>query len=355
MLSKDNILSSWAAYCKNNDIRYNSSSGGIFSLIAENVINSGGVVYGVAMDEDCYGCSFKRISTIGKLYDLRGSKYIQAKVGDTYKQVRDDLRNGTLVLFSGVGCQINGLNLFLNHHYDNLLCIDVICHGTPSPKIWNMYVRNIESQHGKVKFVSFRNKQNSWEDFGLKEEAGNDSLFYPKNDDTYMRFFLRNYDLRPSCYNCRAKTYKTSDITLADFWGINNVDSSMNDGHGTSFILVRTEKGKAILESIKCNLVLRSVSYEDGVRSNPSEYSSVTKPEQRNTLFTDAAILSYPELIKKYKVDQALKVPFKHRVKMKIKSVIKQFLKRGGYKEHKPELNYGMFFEFENGKSNSSK
>lgn len=332
MLSNGNVLSTWAAYSKNDNIRYNSSSGGIFSLIARNVIKSGGIVYGVAMDDDCYGCSFKRITTIEGLSYLRGSKYIQAKVGDTYKQVRIDLQSGTLVLFSGVGCQINGLNCFLNHHYDNLLCVDVICHGTPSPKIWNMYVKDIESQHGKVKSVSFRNKQNSWEDFGMKEEAGSDSLFNSKNDDTYMRFFLRNYDLRPSCYNCRVKTYKTSDITLADFWGINAVDPTMNDGHGTSLILVRTEKGKAILESIKNNLVLRTVSYEDGVKSNPSEYSSVAKPEQRNTLFTDAAVLSYPELVKKYKVDQAQKVPFKHRVKMKIKSVIKQVLNRGGTK-----------------------
>lgn len=345
MLNNGNILSAWASYNKNDNVRYNSSSGGIFSLIAENVINSGGVVYGVAMDEDCYGCSFKRVTTVEELSSLRGSKYLQAKVGDTYKQVRTDLQNGIIVLFSGVGCQINGLNCFLNKHYDNLLYIDVVCHGTPSPKIWNMYVKDIESHHGKVKSVSFRDKQNSWEDFGMKEKAGNDSLFYSKDDDTYMRFFLRNYDLRPSCYNCRAKTYKTSDITLADFWGINNVDPSMNDGHGTSLILVRTEKGKAILDKIENDLILKAVTYEDGVRNNPAEYSSVAKPEQRNTLFFDAEILSFPDLVKKYKVDKPPKVSLRHRMKMKVKSVAKRILK-GGYKEHKPELNYGMFFEF---------
>lgn len=354
MLSNGNV-STWAAYNKNDNIRYNSSSGGVFSLIAENVINSGGVVYGVAMDEDCYGCSFKRVTTIDGLSSLRGSKYLQAKVGDTFKQVREDLQNGLQVLFSGVGCQINGLNCYLNKQYDNLLCLDVICHGTPSPKIWNMYVKNIEKAHGKVKSVSFRDKQNSWKDFGMNENTDNGSLFFSKDDDTYMRFFLRNYDLRPSCYNCRAKIYKTTDITLADFWGINAVEPSMNDGHGTSLILVRTDKGKAILDRIKNDLILKPLSYEDGVKDNPAEYSSAEKPEQRNTLFSDAETLSYSDLVKKYKVDQASKMSLKHRVKMKVKFVAKQILKRGGYKEHRPELNYGMFFEFENGKSISSK
>lgn len=351
MSNNANVLSTWAAYNKNDEIRYNSSSGGIFSLIANQFIHDGGVVYGIAMDDDCYGCSYKRVTTIEGLAALRGSKYLQAKVGDTYKQVRSDLQSGMPVLFSGVGCQINGLHCFLNKHYDNLLCADVICHGTPSPKIWNMYVKDIEKKHGKVKAVSFRNKQNSWEDFGIKEEVNNNSLFYSKDDDTYMRFFLRNYDLRPSCYNCRAKTYKTSDITLADFWGINAVDPSMNDSHGTSLILVRTEKGKEMLDQIRDQLVLKPVSYEDGVRSNPSEYSSVAKPEQRDTLFEDATVLSYPELVKKYKIDQVLKTSFKHRVKMKVKFVAKRILKPGGGdEEHKPDLNYGMFFEFFNQK-----
>lgn len=342
-------LSVWAAYNTNDKTRYNSSSGGIFSLLAENVIRSGGVVYGIAMSSDCYSAEYVRVDDISGLNAIRGSKYLQAVIGDTYKKVKSDLSEGRMVLFSGVGCQINGLKMFLGREYDNLFCIDVICHGTPSQMIWRMYLKDIESRHGKVKKVSFRSKQNSWEDFGMLEDTDGKSLFISKDEDTYMRFFLRNYDLRPSCYNCHAKTDKRSDITLADFWGINNVDSSMNDGKGTSLVIVRTKKGRRVFDEIRPQLICKQVSYDDGVRDNPAEYTSVNRPAQRDKLFDDAKSLSYPDLVRKYKCDRDLPVSLKHRIKMKCISILRRISKIGGGQQNnnRPELNYGMLFRFE--------
>lgn len=347
-MNEMSVKETYAAYINNDDIRYQSSSGGIFTLLAENVINNGGVVYGVAMTDDMYDAGFRRIDKIADLAPLRGSKYFQAKVGDTYKQVKADLLNGITVLFTGTGCQVNGLKCYLQRDYSNLLTVDVLCHGTPSQKIWKMYVDDMEKKHGKVLSISFRNKQNSWADFGMKENYSEDgSIFISKDEDTFMRFFLRNYDLRPACYQCRAKWYKQSDITIADFWGISNVLPEMNDQKGTSLVLVRTDAGEKLFGNIQDKLTVKEVSYEDGVRSNPSEYSSVSRPEQRDTLFEDAAKMTYPELVRKYKVDRDIPVKFSTRVKNKIKRVAKRILKRGGSNtSNQPELNYGMYFIF---------
>ena len=240
----------YAGYNMNQDVRLSSSSGAIFSLLAENVLFQKGTVYGVKMSDDCYSAVFTRVTDIDGLIWLRGSKYLQAKVGNTYKQVKDDLLAGKLVLFSGTGCQVNGLKNFLGKEYDNLLCVDVICHGAPSPALWKEYAEYQEKKNGgKLKGINFRCKDDSWTDFGMKEvlaEIPQDEekqLYISKDKDSYMQMFLRDYCLRPSCYDCAAKKVKMADLTIADFWGINDVAPEMNDGNGTSLILIRTDKG----------------------------------------------------------------------------------------------------------------
>lgn len=225
-------MKTYAAIYNNNEIRENSSSGGIFSALSENF----DVVYGVAMSEDCYGAEMIRVE--GDISPLRGSKYFQAKVGDAFKQVKKDLEEGRKVLFSGTGCQINGLSMFLGKEYPNLFLLDIICHGTPSPKLWREYAKYQEKKHGKLESVNFRCKDDSWIDFGMKENQ----LYISKDTDSFMRMFLRNYCLRPACYECHAKRYKKSDMTIADFWGIENVAPEMNDGKGTSLIITVTAK-----------------------------------------------------------------------------------------------------------------
>lgn len=327
-------MKTYAAIYNNNEIRENSSSGGIFSALAEKF----DVVYGVAMTDDCYGAEMIRVE--GDISPLRGSKYFQAKVGDTFKQVKKDLEEGRKVLFSETGCQINGLTMFLGKEYPNLFLLDIICHGTPSPKLWREYAKYQEKKHGKLESVNFRCKDDSWVDFGMKENQ----LYISKDTDSFMRMFLRNYCLRPACYECHAKHYKKSDMTIADFWGIENVAPEMNDGRGTSLVITRTEKGQELFESIKNELKWKEVSYEEGVKGNPSEYSSVVRPQQRDTFFSDLEKLPFEEMEKKYAAD--IKVSFPRKVVRKIKRTIKKILRGGTQIKQRSNTDYGMLLTF---------
>ena len=327
----------YACFNKDKDVRLSSSSGAVFSSLAEYVLNKNGIVYGVTMSEDCYSAEFISVTDRSGLTKLRGSKYLQAKVGDTFKKVKVELQAGKLVLFTGTGCQVNGLKKFLGKDYENLICMDVICHGAPSPALWREYAQYQEKKSGgKLKGINFRCKDESWTDFGMKEVLDNipeDSVkkFYiSKDKDPYMLMFLRDYCLRPSCYECTAKMVKMSDLTIADFWGINDVAPDMNDGMGTSLVLIRTEKGKDIFEKISGSMRLKEVSYEDGVRGNPAEYKSCDRPAQRNTFFDDMQSMSFEELEQKYAAP--IKMSFMTKVKRKVKRAIKKVLRviRGG-------------------------
>lgn len=149
-------LKVYAGYNTDKDVRLSSSSGAVFSSLAEYVLEQQGVVYGVAMAEDCYSAEFISVTSKEQLTKLRGSKYLQAKVGNTYKSVKEDLMSGKLVLFSGTGCQVNGLKSYLGKEYENLICVDVICHGAPSPALWRKYAEHQEQKIGwKLKGITF--------------------------------------------------------------------------------------------------------------------------------------------------------------------------------------------------------
>lgn len=315
-------MKTYAAYCP-SEVRKQSSSGAVFSALAEEIIACHGAVYGVAMTEDCRGAKVCRVT--GDISPLRGSKYFQAEVGDAFRQVREDLEKGLEVLYSGTGCQVNGLKLFLKKDYPNLTTVDVVCHGVPSPKLWDTYV-NYQEQKRKEKLhtVSFRSKDRSWADFGMKENA----VFIPKGVDPFMQMFLRDECLRPSCYQCRAKEMKLSDLTIADFWGIEQAAPEMDDGLGTSLVITRTEKGQKAFENIREKLRWKEVSYEDGVRCNTVEYASVPRPALRDSFFEDLDRLPFPEMIKKYA--RVTKTPILVRVRRKLKRILKRLLGREG-------------------------
>lgn len=322
----------YACYSKDKDVRLSSSSGAVFSSLAEYVLNKNGIIYGVAMSEDCYSAEFIAVTDRSGLIKLRGSKYLQAKVGDTFKKVKVELQAGELVLFTGTGCQVNGLKKFLGKDYENLICMDVICHGAPSPALWREYAQYQEKKSGgKLKGINFRCKDESWTDFGMKEVLENISedsvkkFYISKDKDPYMQMFLRDYCLRPSCYECVAKKEKMSDLTVADFWGIKEVAPEMNDGLGTSLVLIRTQKGKEIFNYISCKMKLKEVTYEAGVKENPAEYKSCARPPQRDTFFDDMHTMSFEELEGKYAA--LIKYSLKTRAKRKVKKIIKNMLR----------------------------
>ena len=324
------VLNTYAAYSKNINIKMASSSGGIFSLLAEEIINRKGIVYGVSMSQDCKYAEFMRVDTHSDLAKLRGSKYLQARVGRTYRKVKLDLESELTVLFTGTGCQISGLKNFLGKEYSNLYCVDVICHGVPSPKLWKEYVEYNEKQQNKrLVSINFRCKDDSWIDFGIKrKDEGKKELYISKDKDPYMLMFLRDYCLRLSCYECLAKNDYKSDLTLADFWGIDKVAPELNGGKGTSLVILRTEKGKKLFKNIKNEIVFKEVSYEDGVRNNKAEYSSADRPEERNYFFDDLNVKSFEEMIIRYGTPTPMS--FKRKIKNKIIEMLLKTTERGG-------------------------
>ena len=320
-------MKTYAAYY-NNEIRKNSSSGGLFSVFATKF----DIISGVAMTKDCYGAEMIRCED--DISCLRGSKYIQAKIGNSFKQVKRDLEDGKRVLFTGTGCQVNGLKYFLGSEYKNLTCVDIVCHGTPSPALWKKYAVYQESAYGKLKSINFRCKDDSLYNYGINGQY----LYISKNDDPYMQMFLRNYCLRPSCYECYAKSLKLSDITIADFWGIENVAPEMADGKGTSLVIIRTMEGQRLFDEVSGMIKWKEVSYEDGVKNNPCEYKSSNRPIERDAFFRNMNKYSFEKLAKEYAV-----APFKQRLKCKIK---KFFLEKKN--ENKTGMaNYGLIFTFE--------
>lgn len=344
----------YACYNTDKEVRLRSSSGAVFSSLAEYVLKQQGVIYGVAMSPDYYSAEFISITSKEQLTKLRGSKYLQAKVGNTYKSIKENLVAGKIVLFSGTGCQVNGLKRFLGKEYENLICVDVICHGVPSPALWRKYATYQEKKNGgKLEGINFRCKDNSWIDFGMKEvcksipDGEMKKLYISKDKDAYMQMFLRDYCLRPSCYECTAKNVKMSDLTIADFWGINDVAPNMNDGMGTSLVLIRTERGKDVFEKINDSMKLKEVSYEEGVRRNPAEYKSCARPMQRNTFFNDMRSMCFEELEQKYAAP--IKASFLTKVKRKAKRTIKKVLRVMGAESISTAKNkdYSLCFVFD--------
>lgn len=320
-------MNTYACYIRDDRIRKKSSSGGIFYQLSSHILNLSGVVYGVTMSKDCYFAEFIRVETMEDLPLLMGSKYIQARIKDTYKKVKIDLENNKMVLFSGTGCQINGLKCFLQREYENLLCVDIVCHGVPSEKLWKNYVSYLEKKHGKLEAINFRYKENST----IKKNQ----MFVSKNEDPFMRMFLRDYCLRPSCYQCVIKDNKMSDITIADFWGIGDIVPEMNDGKGVSLVIARNTKGDSVFHSVEKDCVIKKVKYEDGIKRNPAEYQSAVRPSERNDFFKNLDELSTEEIINQYASD----IPIS--LLGKIKQVIKKL-----FMIKSNSLNYGVLYNF---------
>lgn len=272
-----------AAKHYDDNIRLASSSGGVFTFIAEQVIDEGGVVFGARFN-DQWEVIHDYVETKEKLSCFRGSKYVQSRIGDTYKQVLHFLQSGRKVLFTGTSCQIAGLKLFLRKEYDNLLTADIICHGVPSPKVWKKYLNEITSTDSlQVTNISFRNKQEGWKNFSLKVEMKGKRLYLRSfKSDLYFDFFLSNMILRPSCYSCPAKSGKScSDITLGDFWGIENVCPEFDDDKGCSVVLIYNPQIKYLIEG----MLVGNIVYNQAKQGNPSLEVSVNCPVNRNYFF----------------------------------------------------------------------
>lgn len=272
----------YAAYCKDKDIRVRSSSGGIFSVLAEKVLSDKGVIIGAGYGEGL-SVIHKTAENKDELVSLTGSKYVQSDSRGIYKKIGEYLREGRTVLFSGTPCQCSAVrNLY--GEKDGLLLCDFICHGTPTPVLWEKFIG--ERFEGAVN-ASFRDKKRGWQEFSMRVDTGKSTYSESQYKDPYLRMFLSNVCLRPSCYQCTNKGENyASDITLADFWGISKVFPEMNDDRGTSVVIVRGEKGRELFESVKDSVVSCPCRVESVAKINTAYGESAKKPAARDAFFT---------------------------------------------------------------------
>lgn len=318
-------LNVYAAINKDESIRLKSSSGGIFYLLAEKTICEGGVVFGARFDDD-WQVVIDYAETLENVKPFMGSKYVQARTATAYRDAETFLKQGRKVLFSGSPCQIAGLHHYLRKDYDNLTTVDFVCHGVPSPKVWQRYLDEVVTSGKRaINDVKFRNKGNGWKKFNFvlsyDQEGKAYSLCSWHQQNHYMRAFLSDMILRPSCHDCRAKQGRShSDITIADFWGIDKEIPDMDDDKGTGLIMVNTEKGLQALDWGK--VTTKESSIEVASKYNAG-LSSLTKPHPRRTQFFKALDAS-PSVIDL--IDKSLRPTLKRRVRMKL-SRIKQLIK----------------------------
>lgn len=337
-------LKVYAAKNKDEEIRRQSSSGGIFTLLAEQVLDDGGVVFGARFDENwevVHACT----ETKEGLAAFRGSKYVQSRMGDNYKKAEVFLKSGRKVLFSGTPCQIAGLKLYLRKEYENLLTVDFICHGVPSPGVWREYLKeevarqcdrknsvlsHPNAKEIRIERISFRDKALGWKkySFALTQSVteGNGQkntvlLSEPLNKNLFLRGFLADLYLRPSCHACPTKCLKSgSDVTIGDFWGIEKVMPEMDDDKGMSVMMVNRDCNQLKLLDEKMRFY--PIGYREVVRYNPSVERPVRIPEKREAFFRDR------EMMVGMRVQDLAKIPFSVRIKNKVRRVAYKIIKK---------------------------
>ena len=336
-------LNLYAAMNNDDEVREHSSSGGIFHMLAEKTLGKGGVVFGARFDEE-WQVVIASAKTIEEVMPFLGSKYVQARTEDAFRKAEDFLKQGRHVLFSGTPCQIAGLHHFLRKEYDNLITVDFVCHGVPSPLVWRRYLTEVTESVHRINEIHFRNKKDGWKRFCLDLKYDRDSQMVEVSSfhgvNHFMRAFLSDMILRPSCHDCMAKEGKSmSDITIADFWGVNIEMPEMDDDKGTSLLIVNTEKGK---EYIDWERMKWKETELETVRKYNAGLSASTIPHHRREVFFKK--LMSTESITTH-IDDMLRPTFISRMRIKLGRIRRELLanlkakKRTGGDKTKEYLN----------------
>lgn len=283
-------LAVYAANAKDDNLREVSSSGGMFSLVASKILEKGGIVFGAAFDTFNWQVKHKGVDNERDISELRGSKYVQSNMGESFKHVAVALTAGRAVLFTGTPCQIAGLSRYLDVIHspkDRLLLVDVVCHAAPSPLAWKKYLekRVVENYGGGglasggkelIKEISFRRKYFGWKRYSLLVKFANGQEYRSaSNDDPFMRAFLSELCNRPSCHHCPAKNLISgSDITIADYWGVADRFPEMDDDKGTSLVVINTVKGAECWNDISGLIKFVESNYDHVCKANSAIYHS---------------------------------------------------------------------------------
>ncbi len=316
----------YAAKNRNVEEQKKSSSGGIFSALANYVLENKGKVYGCAFNSRLVA-EHIAIKTKEELYKLRGSKYVQSNTKNTFTEVKRDLDIDKLVLYSGTSCQIAGLKAFLNKDYNNLITVDLVCHGVPSPKLFKKYIEYLEEKYNsKILNYEFRSKEkNGW---GLTSKVllENGKIKYINaNLDPYYKTFLNSCAYREVCYNCKyANCNRISDITLADYWGIQKQIPEFYDEQGISAIILNTKKGYDFFKLLNKNVIIK----ESNLNSVKKENHNLESPSKRLEIREKAyANIDNKNFLRYAKQNLNYRKEIKDQIKNLIPSDIKKFIK----------------------------
>lgn len=297
----------FAAFAKDEKIRLESSSGGIFTVLAEKILSEKGFVIGVAqLDQTHFGHII--VDNKEDLTKLRGSKYVQADVGHIYRDVKKLLQDNRKVLFSGTPCQVAALYSVIGSRCnENLTTVDIVCHGTPSVKVFKKYIKELEATHSASAISSrFRDKQKGWRLFSMTTSLNTisgDCFDFSKTiqEDRFIRAFLTNLCLNTSCSNCHyGKLPRIADITLGDYWNIAQVHPQMDDDKGTSVAILNTKHGKELFDSVADYFKLTQSKIEYAIKGNPCINQSSKEHPKRADFFADLDKMDFKELCNKY-------------------------------------------------------
>lgn len=317
----------YAAKNPSEDIQYNSSSGGVFSLLAEEMIAIGGVVFGVEWNKE-WSTIHSYTKEKEQLFKFRKAKYVQTKPSQSFHIIENLLKNGKNVLFSGLPCQIQGLKLFLNKDYFNLLTIACVCHGVPSETLWNKYLSEqclkMKKKPSDIIDINLRDKKTGWNNYSCTITFNDGHVFSQKhNDNPWMRAFLYNMTLRPSCHACPAKIENSlADITIGDLWGAKQLIPQENKQDlGLSLVIIHNEKGLSFCQRSNISF-LQEFSLSEVVKYNPAIIKSSSRSSKRDVFF--AKLNDGESFIPS--VQKMTKTPFYLRMKQKLAKIKKIYI-----------------------------
>lgn len=294
----------FAAYTKDEVIRMDSTSGGIHSMLALKMYEKKAYVGGAVYNPD-HTCSQIVDDNPMRLQEIRSSKYLQSNAEGVYKEIRSFLKGGKNVFFCGCPCQIHALYNFLGTEYENLVTCDFICRGVNSPKVFLKYMDMLERQYGaKATEIKFKNKKWGWHNFSMRVNFSNGKEYCENryHDLFFIGYLQAGNFTRPSCYECHFKGFpQKADITLADFWGIENIDKSMDQDKGTSLVMVNSDKGQELFDSIKDKIEWRQFTMDDARAGNPAMEGSLSSAKpNREAFFNDLDSLPFEKVAAKH-------------------------------------------------------
>lgn len=316
---------------KDKNVVLDSSSGGAFTSIMQSFCDDNTVIFGVKFDENLKALH-DYVYNIKDAKIFKKSKYVQSNVGVTYKKAKEFLEQGKKVLYTGTPCQIAGLKKYLNKEYENLLLVDLICHGVPSQKVFDKYIEELKNKYKKdIKAINFREKtykNNIWNSKNIKIELENNKVIIEDSiDNAFLRGFHSSLFCRPSCGNCIfANPNRVADITIADCWGIEKVKKDINVHEGESMIVANSKKGKEIIEKIKLNSELIKLDLDFAIKNNGQFREPIKFNKNRDEFFENIDKYGFSKLVNKYIKRHILKRKISKIIPIKIKKLLRSIV-----------------------------